>query len=404
MEKITSGDELLSAIHRMIASEHTPTFRDLVDKKKQELGISTDYEFSKMLGIPNNTLTRLIDGETQKIDLFSVLKVCQFLGIDFSNMVEVFVASLKPEFIGELELAAKANFILKNFNLNVLKKIGFIKSTTDIKEIDRKITSFFKIDSIYQYGKDIPAVLFAKAKQRSKDEMKLMWIVASVTQFQKLNNPNSYDREALLALIPKIKYFTMNEETGYVMVLRSLYKVGITVIMQKYLSNTAVKGASFVVNGKPCIVVTDFRNKYSTIWFTLIHELYHILYDFEELKSWRYHLSGEFDLSNDLFNEEMADSFARDRLLPKAKLDFIASRIDIPSAVNRYSEQIKVHTSILYDFYCYNEKYNNGRDFYAKYQHLFGNPDKAIKLVRINSFSEENVYEHLESVETVYNF
>ncbi|UOG77696.1 transporter (plasmid) [Hymenobacter tibetensis] len=405
MENINSGDDLLSAIHRMIESDHTPSFRELVDQKKKELGINTDYEFSKMVGIANNTLARLIDGETQKIDLFSVLKVGQFLGIQFNKIAEVFVASLKPEFVGELDLAAKANFILKNFNLPSLKKIGFIKNTTDIKEIDRKITSFFGLESIYQYGKDIPAALFSRAKQRSKDEMRTMWIVAAVSQFQRINNPNPYDREALLALIPKIKYYTLNEESGYVMVLRALYKVGVTVIMQKYLSNTAVKGASFAINNKPCITVTDFKQKYSTIWFTLIHELYHILYDYEELKAWRYHLSGEANLSNDLFNEDMADSFARDRLLPKAKLDFIASRIDLPASVRKYSEQIQVHPSIIYDFYCYNERYyNNNNDVYSKYQHLFGNPEKAVKIVRTTPFDEDSVYEHLKEVETVYNF
>ncbi|WP_266363045.1 helix-turn-helix domain-containing protein [Tellurirhabdus rosea] len=400
----TLGESDESIFIRLASEEHSTSFRELVDAKKAQFKIGTDYEFSKMVGIPNNTLVRLIDGETQKVDLFSILKVCQFLGIDINEMAEIFVASLDSEFISELSLATKANFILRNFNLNALKKIGFIKSTTDFKAIDRKITRWFGIDTINQYATDLPSTLFSKIKQYTPDEMRIMWIVGAIAQFRKLNNPHPYDREALLALIPKIRPYTRDEEAGFVMVVRALYRAGVTVIVQKYLANTAVKGACFVVDGKPCVVITNYRGKYSTLWFTLIHELYHVLFDLEALKSWNFHLSGEYDLSNDLFKEDMADSFARDRLLPKARLDYIRPMIDTPAYVNEYAAKQQVHPSIIYDMHCYEEKIKRGRDVYARYQHFFGSSEEAIRLIKTAPFDYESVYDGLDTVQRVYEF
>jgi HTH-type transcriptional regulator/antitoxin HigA len=398
------GESSNAIFIRLASEEHSISFRELVDAKKTQLKITSDYEFSKMVGIPNNTLVRLIDGETQKVDLFSILKVCQFLGIDINEMAEIFVASLDSEFVGELSLATKANFILRNFNLNALKKIGFIKSTTDFKAIDRKITRWLDIDSINNYADELTPTLFAKIKQYTPDEMRIMWIVAAIAQFKKLNNPNHYDRDALLALIPKIRPYTRDEEAGFVMVVRALYRAGITVIVQKYLANTSVKGACFVVDGKPCVVITNHGGKYSTLWFTLIHELYHVLFDLESLKSWNYHLSGDYDLSNDLFKEDMADSFARDRLLPKARLDYIRPMINTPAYVEQYAAKQQVHPSIIYDMHCYDEKYSRSINVYPKYQHLFGSSDKAIELIKTIPFEQESVYDGLDTVQRIYEF
>lgn len=410
MENNPLGNKYLDEVYRLLASGRARSFRDIVEEKKKELGIGSDYELSKMVGVANNTLVRLIDEETQKVDLFAKLHLCRFLGIDRNNMLEHYEASLSPEHIGKLELAAKANFIRRNFHLEALKKMGFIKSTTDFAAIDRRLTSFFDLTSIYQYAADLSPALFSKVKQFTKEEVRKMWVVAAITQFKRFKKPYDYDREGLLALVAKVRFYTLDEEKGLVMVLRALYKVGVTVIIQKYLSNTSVRGASLVVDGKPCVVLTDFRQSYSTLWFSLLHELYHILFDLEGLKAWKQvHLSGEegYSLTDDLFKEDMADGFARDRLLTKAKLDFIRPMMDSHAMVKQYSDKVKVHESIIYNFHCYNEKYNNGRDVYSHFRQYFGSSEKAVRLVRLMPFDAadgEPLYGNQDAIEKIYNY
>ncbi len=408
MENDQVGDQYLDEVYHLLGAKKARSFRAVVDEKKKELGISSDFELSKLVGIPNNTMGRLIDEETQKVDLFNKLLLCRFLGIKPADMLDNYVSSLGIEHTKKLEFADKANFIKRTFDLVTLKKIGFIKSATDLVAVERRLIKFFGLTSILHYGRNLPAALYSRVKQYSKSEMRTMWLFSAATQFQSLKRPYAYDHEALLALIPKIRLYTLDEEKGLILVLRALYRVGVTVIIQKYLSNTGVRGASFVIDDKPCIVLTDFRQSYSTLWFSLLHELYHVLFDFKELKSWTFHLSGdEGALSDDLFREEMADGFARDRLLSKAKLDFIKPHIDSPGIIRQYADSVRVHPSIIYSFHCYDEKYNNGRDVYARYQHLFGSSEKAVRLVRLTPYDGDEdtaVLDNLDSFEAILNF
>lgn len=384
------------------------TFRQLVDEKKFELGISSDNELSKMMDIAYNTLVRLIDTENQKADLFSILKVSRFLGIQLNDIVDIYITSLKPEFVGEIDIAERSNYILNNFNLTALKKIGFIKNTHDFKSINDRILKFFNISSIYLYSQDVVSpTLFSKIQRYSSDEMRKLWILSATAQFEKFNNPNPYDNEKLIALIPKIRPYTRNIETGLLMVIRALYRIGVTVIVQKYLTLTSIRGATFMINDKPCVVITDYKQNYSTLWFTLMHELYHVLFDLKELKSWTFHLSGDnVELSKDLFKEDLANEFAHERLIPQNKLDYIKPLIRQTSVVNNFAEKLNVHAGIIYSFYCYQEKVNRNIDNYAFYQHYFGKSEDAIRLIKINQFQEENttVFDGLDTVQKIYEY
>jgi DNA-binding Xre family transcriptional regulator len=406
MENDPLAEEYLQEVYHILGSRKTSSFRTVVEERKKALGIASDHELSKMAGVPNNTLVRLIDEETQKVDLFNKLYLCKILGIDQSDILEHYIASLSEERTEKLRYAQRVNFIRRNFDIAAMKKMGFLKTGADYEAIERRIKTFFGLSSIFDYGKNLPATLFSRIKQYSKEDVRKMWVVAAVTQFQKLKKPYEYDREGLLALIPKIRLFSLDEEKGLVMVLRALYRVGVTVIIHKYLANTGVRGASFIVDGKPCVVLTDFRQRYSTLWFSLLHELYHIVFDYQALEQWKYHLSGDegMTLTDDLFREELADIFARDRLLAKPKIDFIRPYIGSKAIVEQYAAKVKVHASIIYSFHCYNEKYNNGQDVYADYQHLFGNSEKAVRLVRLTPFDgdeDTSVLEKLELIEQV---
>ena len=168
--------------------------------------------------------------------------------------------------------------------------------------------------------------------------------------------------------------------------------------MQSYLANTKVRGGTFLVNGKPCIVITDFNKHYCNIWFALLHELYHVLNDIEELASWKYHLTGEPDLN--LFNEDLADYFACEMLFPKEKLNFIRHHISAPALVFDYAEQNSVHPSIIYNFYCYDESLK-GNKVYQFYQKYFGNPEKAIQSLRTNPWDKKTIYDEIERIKEV---
>jgi HTH-type transcriptional regulator/antitoxin HigA len=396
-----SKDSRLIDIYRLLEQPNDKRLIDLINEKKEEFSLS-NLQLSKILSIDKTTFDRLIkkieEGIVDSIEFYQILKICQFFQISVDDVSQLYVASLQPSSIAELELARKANFIVRTFDLKALKDQGFIDSLTDIKTIEGRIKTFFGLETVYEYDEEIGSVLFSRTKKRSQDKMREFWVRSAYYQFENINNSNDYDKEKLLALIPKIRAYTRYEEKGLLTVTKALYNIGVTVIVQSYLTKTQVRGATFVVHDKPCIVITDYNKSYATIWLALMHELYHVIYDFDELKAWKYHLTGEVDLN--LFKEEYADFFACEILFPKEKLNFIRHQISSNALVSAYAEENKVHPSIIYSFYCFDEKLK-GNDTYPFYSKYFGKPEKAIQMLKISPWEKDTIYDEVERIKQI---
>lgn len=395
-------DNYMNEIYKLLHSNNSKKLIDIINEKKEEYGIS-NFHISQILSINKNTFNRVIEklenGNVESVDFYDILKISQFLNIGIDELSQLYVSSLKPEFIGEIETARKASYLFRHFDLKGLKDAGFIDNVYDIKTIENRIVNFFGLDSIFNYHNDVGQVLFSRTKNHSNDKMRDFWVRSAYFQFEKINNQNDFDVEKLLAIIPKIRPYTRQEEKGFITVVSALYNIGITVIIQKYLPKTEVRGGTFIVNNKPCIVITDRGKTYATLWFALIHELYHAIYDFEELKLWKYHLTGEAE--RDLFKEDLADYFSCEMLFPKEKLNYIRHMINSPILVNEYAEENKIHPSIIYSFYCYDEVQNGKPNPYPQYQKYFGKPDKAIKKLQYYPFDKSQIIETLEKYKEI---
>lgn len=399
-------EDIMLEIYRLLDAPVKPkSLSEIINDGLKQLDLSK-HQLASILNIPSSTFDRIIlnisNNNLKDIDFDLLLKLAQFLGISIDEISQIYVASLTPDKIKEIEDARKANYILNNFDIKSLKKEGFIKNVTDFKSIEERVMKFFDLESIFQYNNEIGGVLFSRTKNMSADKMRELWVRCAIFQFQKIDNPNEFDKEKLLGIIPKIRPYTRYEEKGLLTVLQALYNVGVTVIVQSYLSKTQVRGGTFAINGKPCIVVTDYNKTYSTLWFALLHEIYHALYDFEELKGLTYHLTGEEQSEIYLFKEDMADYFACEMLFPKENLEYIRHMINSPVLVDDYAEKCKVHPSIIYSFYCHAQK-KNGKDYYALFRKHFGKSDKAIQVVKTHPWNKETIYEEIEKVRKILN-
>lgn len=396
-------DICMDDIYNMFEKSNYKPLINIIKEKKEKLNLS-NLQLSNILSIDKTTLDRLLEriekGDVKSIDFYQILKISQFFNVDIKELSQYYVNSLNSENISQLEKARIGSYVVNRFDLKGLKKIGFIDNVNDIQGIEQRIKSFFNLSSIYSYDDRVGLSLFSRTKRISDDKMRVFWLNCAYYQFEKINNPNDFDKEKLLAIIPKIRPYTRYEENGFKTVIQALYNVGITVILQSYLAKTQVRGATFVVNNKPCIVITDFGKTYATIWFALLHELFHVLYDLEELKTWKFHLTGDNEPELNLFREEYADYFAMEILFSKEKLNFVRSIISSPNLVSKYAEENKIHPSIIYSFYCYEEN-KKGNDYYPFYQKYFGKPDKLYKQIKTNPYNKETIFEEIESIKRI---
>jgi Zn-dependent peptidase ImmA (M78 family) len=187
-------------------------------------------------------------------------------------------------------------------------------------------------------------------------------------------------------------------------VIKALYNLGITIIVQPYLMKTHVYGMTMMVNGKPCIALSNYYNKYPTLWFTLMHEIAHVYYHLDKVSTLGYHVSGNDDL---FLMEPEANLFAREILFSEDKINYIKSFIDNFRVVEKYAEQNKVHPSIIYGIYIRSmEDSNPGVDYsslYAKYNSYINiTPELTIKAVSTSAWGDCNIKEDSERVKQAF--
>ncbi len=386
-------------IYDLIDGKEYPNFSELIEQKKAELGI-TEFQMSKILGLSKNTFYRLVkrvsEGDIDSLDYFLIVKISQLFNIDITDLTKIYVSSLKPEHIGEIEQARKAYYIINTFDIKGLKDQNFISSTTDFSAIEKRITSFFHLNSIFDYSHEVGQVFFSK-HQNSNSKMRKFWVGSARFQFERIGNPNEYNKETLEVLVTNIRPYTRYEEKGFLTVIQALYNAGVTVIVQPSPPKAKVRGASFIVNNKPCIAITDFNDNYATLWFALMHELCHVLYDFKQLKSLGFHLTEDNSQDLDLLREGDADWFAREMLFPQEYMNYITHLINSPSLVAKYAEEKRVHPGIIYSFYCY-QKLKEGKNLHEHYQQYFGKTEKTLKAIKSNPFDKESIYQEVEAI------
>ncbi|KPM33420.1 Putative plasmid maintenance system antidote protein [Croceitalea dokdonensis DOKDO 023] len=389
---MNEDSDFIKAFNRLIEPLHITDdisedpFSVLFERRIEELGI-TQSRAEAMLGIEKKSLNSILNKEAKRVDIITIIKLAQFLNLPVDGFVKVYLQELPSEQIGDIEKAKKNNFIVQNFDLPQLHKKKFISSKTDYEAIEKRIVTFFGLNSIYDFAQETVTPAFSRTKRSSSDLMREFWVQSALSQFKLIENPNPYNREQLIDLIPKIRPYTKNIEKGLLTVVKALFSIGITVIYQESLPNISVRGATFVVDGKPCIVINDLHKRYPTLWFSLMHELHHVLYDFDEIQQVKYHLTGEPDL---WLKEEKANDFAREYLFNKKRSKYIKPFINESVLVREYADKSQVHPSIIYNFHMYDS------DKWVKFNKYIPDSGLAINNLNVSIWESESVKETTE--------
>ncbi len=379
------------------ADGDSPDFVDLLKKAKDELSLS-QRQLSQALSVNRRTVQRILSREAQKIDLDTFQKIQQFLDVSPEELLNMYNAKLEPAELRELELAKKAGYISRNFDLEKLKKEGFVTSDRDFDTIEERIKRFFDLSSVYEYGaagQEIP--MFSRTRRDYSNKMLRFWVVSAIRQIRLIGNSNPFDRDMLKRIIPRLRRLTRDEKGGLLRAARALYSAGVTIVVQGYLTGTQIRGATFMVDDRPAIVLTDYKKKYDTVWFALLHELYHVLKDLDHIEKLGYHITGEErDLFVSQMSEKEADEFAAEFLLSDEKFDYIRRFIDIPEVVRDHAAEWNVHPSIIYGRYAFEN------DEYGKYDKYRPSVDKAVEILRIHPWDKESIEAASESLKDVY--
>lgn len=330
------------------------TLNPLRTKFQQKLADSglTINQAAVNLKIDHKQLEKILDGKLVQLEILSLEKIADFLEMSRTEITEMYFNLIRPSYEQELNDARKRSYILNTFDLSILKKIKFIDSISDLGVIEARLLHFFNLKNIEDYKNEAVSVAYSSGARKSKSGFsKALWFRTAQASFEGIENPYTYNRDKLFDYIPQIRWYSQDAKFGLFQVIRSLFKLGVTVIYVPSIKEAHVRGATFAVNGKPAIAITDYTDFFPTLWFVLLHELYHVLFDWEEISINTFHVSGDDEFYSQ--NEAEANDFARKYFASDDDLLHVCENIKNLSVINQFAAKNNVHPSFYYVFYAF---------------------------------------------------
>jgi HTH-type transcriptional regulator/antitoxin HigA len=158
--------------------------------------------------------------------------------------------------------------------VNELLKRGWIGPADSIDELEQRVCRFLEIKSM-----DEPPALAANFRQAGQREPEIAAQVAWVQRVKYLTKDQTvsdFGLEGIKSALPSLLALARKEEdvAGVPFLLGSM---GIHFVIVPHLPHTYLDGAVLSINGHPVVALTLRYNRIDSFWFTLLHEIAHIL-------------------------------------------------------------------------------------------------------------------------------
>lgn len=312
----------------------------------ESIGIS-QAELAKRTGRPLKTINGIIKGNVAitpetALQLEKVLRVPANFWINLESNYRQALARQREKD----ELSNKIEW-LEKFPVNEIVKLGFIKKAKDKTEQLKELLKFFGVASIESWEEVWETnVAFRKSEAFKTDYNSIAaWVRMVEIQAQQLEC-KPYDKEKFKNAIDEIRGITkeVNPDIFIPEVKRICAEAGVAVVFIPELRGCRASGVTKWINSDKAVIGLSLRYKSNDhLWFTFFHEAGHIILHGKKLTF----LEGVNDETNKQ-KEEEADTFATNKLIPKAKyLELLSSGQFSYASVKAFSDEIGIAPGIV---------------------------------------------------------
>lgn len=287
----------------------------------------TQEDFAKRLDTTPKNLSLLIRGE-QSLSLDLAMKLSRLLGtsvkywLNLQNAYDVMIAEFKSDEELELERRVfdffKYKYFVENFELPEFPR-----------KIDEQIVSlrtFLNVSSLNVLTKEDLTVSFRGSKgilTEANIAKANTMVQIAINATLCVDMPN-FNKHKLGNAINRILKLTSEHNDFFELIRTELKESGVNLVILPNIPGSKINGATKKLGEKMMIMVND-RNSYSdTFWFTLFHELGHII-------------NGDYGISfeEEGTKESLANKYAEDMLIPaKDYANFLSrNQYDVNSIV-----------------------------------------------------------------------
>ncbi len=237
---------------------------------------------------------------------------------------------------------------------------GWISKTKD--DLINSVKQFWGISELkFDFIDKQVAVCFRKSNSYNqfRQHYALTWFHKAQKNSKKLIVPN-YNKAKLEKLVELIPYYSTQKD-GINEFLQELKNTGVKFIYLPHLEKTYIDGAAFLDNGTPAIAYSARNDRIDDFWWTLTHELGHILKHLNNENSIILDSFDDIDITDMTEEKEIeANEFAQKILKTNEILDFVKNSKRITKKkVALCAKELKISEEIVIGILKYKEKINS---------------------------------------------
>jgi HTH-type transcriptional regulator/antitoxin HigA len=276
-------------------------------------------EFAIRMNLSQKHVSNLINGTVQlTVDVANRLEMVLGVSAQFWNNLESRYREKLVKVAAENKMAKEIE-IVKKLPYQQMAKLGWIHPTRNYEERVIHSRKFFEIVdlSLLENNLLIPQIACRRLSENEKADYALLAWSVQVKKEARLIETKNFSKMKFQAALAPIRAMTLKSPSDFQPKLqRLLADCGVALVFLPHLESSFLHGATFV-DGKKIVVGLTTRGKAADkFWFSLFHELAHIL-------------NNHLDIDRDVeFAEQEADRIASDLLLPPEDLQEFISKKD----------------------------------------------------------------------------
>lgn len=285
----------------------------------------TQQDLAKILNRPLPTINLIISGKRSVTP-----ETAKGLAAAFGTSAELWLSLENAFQLGKLkndesDVTVRAR-LYDVAPVGEMIKRGWIEETNNLAVLESNLARFFETKSLDQI--ESFAVAARKKDYSQTTPAQRAWLFRARGLARNLK-VKEFDSEKLKALLNELRTATM-EPDNIKQVSRVLADIGIRLVVVEPLQKTAIDGAAFWLDKNSPVVVLSLRfDRIDAFWFTLIHELIHILYNDGDVIDINLVSDARGTQTNEITDEieTRTNAEAAELLVPQEKLRSFISRI-----------------------------------------------------------------------------
>lgn len=318
----------------IIATPPGATIKEqLIDRKMSQ------KEFAARMGMSEKHISKLINGEVHLTPDVAV-RLEMVLGIPaqfWSNLEAIYrekliKANAENEMDEDIEFAKKLPY-------REMVKNEWVPDTKDWAEKVIHLRKFFEVARLGLLERNlIPGIAYRRMYETEKADYALItWAQKAKIEARKIQT-KPIDLKSLVVALPQIRTMTVMDPEEFCPKLISLLAAcGIALVFLPHIGGSFLHGATFYDGDKIVVGLTVRGKDADRFWFSLFHELAHILHG---------HVGQSDGTSDD--DEIDADEFAKQTLIPQQAYDEFISCDDFSKqAISLFAHCIGIDAGII---------------------------------------------------------